>query len=644
MKKIFYALSLSSFCVLSTSVYSQHSDVFGSVCEIACHESASHQHTFNPDKSLVPDNYDVTWQELNIAIDPAVSFIEGFVKTRLTAKFSGVNQIVFDFAASMTVDSVTGFNTSLPFTAGPFDKIEITLPQALQSGEQVELTVYYRGNPQTNGLGSFVQETHNSVPVIWTLSEPYGAKEWWPCKQSLNDKIDSIDIVIRTPDIYRAGANGLLIDSIASSGEITWHWKHRYPIPAYLVAFGVTNYVTFSYYSPMPGGDSLEILNYVYPENEMIARLGTMVTDDLMVLFNQLFITYPYATEKYGHMQFGFGGGMEHTTMSSMGGWSYDLIAHELAHQWFGNYITCKSWKDIWLNEGFATYLVGLSYNNLSPQLYWPLWKESVKGHVLSAPDGSVWVDDTTNIGRIFDGRLSYSKGSMLLHMLRWIIGDDAFFDGVNNYLEDPNLRHGYAETSDLKYHLEQASGRNLTYFFNDWYTGQGYPRYTLTWGQDPSGLLHVNLSQQPTHPSVNFFELPVPVKFYGQGMDTTLVFDNQNNVQYFFAQLPFQVDSLEFDPEDWILAELDTALLSIGSNSADKVIKVFPNPVTDAVFVSVPETNGAVELKVHDAFGRTVQVLSLPWQSMIRIDVSALPGGVYWISSGFYTSPFIKN
>ena len=212
---------------------------------------------------------------------------------------------------------------------------------------------------------AFTTSQHFGTPIMWTLSEPFGARDWWPCKQDLSDKIENIDFYITAPSAYKGVANGLEVSEIANNnGTKTVHYQHNYAIPAYLVAFAVTNYQIYQQ-TAGTAPNTFPIVNYIYPENYNSAVNQVAVTLPIMNLFENLFETYPFHEEKYGHAQFGWGGGMEHTTVSFMGSFSRDLIAHELAHHWFGNKITCGTWKDIWLNEGFAEYMSGLVYENL---------------------------------------------------------------------------------------------------------------------------------------------------------------------------------------------------------------------------------------------------------------------------------------
>lgn len=506
-------------------------------------------------------NYDVKYHRLEWQVSPEVRYISGVITTHFIPLTSGFNQIYFDLHSVMTVNSVSYHGTSCSFSQLGSHELLITFPSTLAAGVLDSVSVDYEGNPPTTGFGAYAtQNVCTSVPAMWTLSEPYGARDWWPCKQDLNDKIDQIDVYITTPAAYDGVANGILMSETTSGSDKIYHWRHTHPIPAYLIAIAVSDYnIDADVLALSTGG--LPMVNYLYTCNSTSAATINGITEPVMQLYIDKFGNYPYSDEKYGHAQFGWGGGMEHTTVSFMGGFSHMLIAHELAHQWFGDKITCGSWAHIWLNEGFATYLEGLTYENgLGPNT-WANWKQSKINNVTSQAGGSVWVDDTTSVGRIFSSRLSYDKGALLLNMLRWKLGDTDFFQGIHNYINDPALAYHYAVTSDLQAHLEAVSGQDLDEFFADWFYGQGYPTYTISWTQNAMQQVTVQIFQAPSHASVPFFNIPVPVRFNGAGQNAILVFDPTVNGQVFTEQLNFSVTSVDFDPSRWLCAKSSVVL-----------------------------------------------------------------------------------
>lgn len=579
---------------------------------------------------LAADNSNFIYQRCEWTVDPAVRFISGNITTYFIPDLL-LSQVEFDLSDSLTVDSVLYHGTPIVFSHLPGDILQTNLPSAISTLDSV--TVFYHGPPPSGqGFGSFTVSTHgpNNTPVAWTLSEPYGAKDWWPCKQNLSDKIDSVDIIVHTPSAYRVASNGLLVTETVNGNQRSCAWHHRHPVAAYLVCFSVTDYAVYSDRVPF-AGDTVEILNYVYPEDSAMAASSTANVIAQMQLYDTLFGAYPFTDEKYGHAQCGFGGGMEHQTMTFVGGFSYELLSHELAHHWFGDKVTCASWHDIWLNEGFASYLSGICYEHFWPGLYWPIFKQGRIGYITSQPDGAVYCADTVNVPRIFDDRLSYAKGAMILHTLRWVIGDSAWYAGVNNYLDDPALAYGFATTNDLKTHWENACGQNLTWYFNDWFYGEGYPSYTISWSQDQNNLVTFTVNQSQSHASVAFFELPLPIRFKNSSQDTTIRVDHTFSGESFSVQLSFAADSLLFDPDYWIISA-NNQVNEVQELSIDQSLTVYPNPAGGDLYIDAGNAlSGDAEYFVYDAQGKQILqgyfVLSAVPQKLF---VGGLAPGVY--------------
>lgn len=589
--------------------------------------------------------FDVIHQDLNIEVDPAVKAIAGSVITTFKATKDNLTELVIDLVDQLIVDSIIyqGNNTTFSHLNA---KISIPFPNALSLGTLDEVQIFYHGVPPSGGgFGSFINNTHNgSVPVLWTLSEPYGAYEWWPCKQDLIDKIDSLDFTITVPVGNKVGSNGLLVEESTQNGKSTYHWKHGYPIPTYLVAFATTNYIEYTDTIVSDSGDIM-MLNYVYPEDESTAREGTGNLVEVMEVFNDLFGVYPYWNEKYGHAQFGWGGGMEHTTMSFVVSYNHGLLSHELGHQWFGDDVTCGSWEDIWLNEGFATYTEGLTYEHGLGTQTFDNWLVNKINTVVSQPGGSVKVVDTTSTSSIFSWRLSYSKGAMLLHMLRWTIGDDNFYQGIRNYRLDPAIHFGFGRTAQLKSHLEATSGMDLTAFFNSWYSGEGYPLYDVKWSQSSDNIVHISIDQEQSV-AANFFKMKIPLQAIGAGIDEEIIVQNDFSGQTYDIQLSGPITELQFDPKHWIVAKSGVTLVKTTDPAISEKLTLAPNPVQDILGLSVE--NLAIEkIAIFDLSGKLILQSSTSFTGKQDIEVNTLKAGKYVLvahtKSGKGTVSFVK-
>ena len=558
-------------------------------------------------------NYDVTYHELRFTVDPnnTTPFISGVVKTTFRA-LANMNSVTFDMATALVVSSVTMNSSNLFFNQSNYE-LNITLPSTLTTGNSATITITYAGSPP-QAEGAFTRSLHSGIPVIYTLSEPFGARDWWPCKQDLNDKIDSFDIYITCPSAYIGVSNGLLQSQTTSGGNIIRHFRHNYPIPAYLISLNVTNYVTYNVQAGLGTIQSpfFPINNYLYPEsNTATNRSFIDQTVPMMNIFEQKFGSYPYRNEQYGHVQFGWNGGMEHATMSSMGVWnSRSLIAHELGHQWFGNKVTCGSWKDIWLNEGLTEYTAGIVVEELDGAAAFVSWKSGKISSITSQTGGAVYLLDAEalNVGRIFSSRLSYNKGAMVTHMLRWKMGDTAFFQALRNYLNDSNLAYGYAITTDLKAKLEAVHGSNLDEFFNDWVYNQGYPTYTITaqnWGV---GQAKIIVNQTQSDPSVTFFEMPLEIRLSGAGgLTHDVVVEHTTNGQEFIVSVPFVVTGVTFDPNKHIISRNNVATLSSNSFDLEQTISVYPNPANDELHLMMPTSVQLEKVEIYNTLGQLV-------------------------------------
>ncbi len=577
-------------------------------------------------------DYDVHYYRCNWNLNPAKPSISGNVTMRFTA-LSILDSLQMDISVIMVVDSIFYHTAKIYFQQHSGDIVTLFFPLPILSSALDSVSIFYHGTPPTSGFGSFMNGTHGSHAdsIVWTLSEPYGAKDWWPCKQTLEDKADSIDVFITCPTKQTAVSNGLLKSVTMQGGNQVFHWKHRYPIATYLICAAVSNYSMFIDTVTLSTG-KLPVQYFPFPEDSLAARSTDSLLLTVLKFYDSLFIPYPFQREKYGHAQFGWGGGQEHQTMTFVDNFAIDLLAHELSHHWFGDDITCGSWSDIWLNEGFATYCTGMSENRLYGSSAFRVWQQQQLGNITSLPGGSVFVTDTTNFSNIFNGRLSYAKGAYVLHMLRWTLGDNLFFLSLRNYLNDPVLHYGFARTAQLKQHFQTTCNCNLDYFFNQWIYGQGYPSYQLIWSQDAGNNFNLTVNQTTSDPSVSFFQTPIPVQVKGGGRDTILVFNHTASGQVFNVTLPFKVDSVQFDPDLHLLSGVNKVMSKYAYNRSVQSLVVYPNPAEGEVYIEVNDLNNFPnEVVLLNLLGEEIW-RAVPAENHFFANVGNLAAGVYFI------------
>lgn len=546
---------------------------------------------------------DVTYYRLDLRLSPATSTLQGVVRVTAKVAASSITGVTLDLSGGMAVDSVRMGQTPLPVTRYPSSFLA-SLPSPLPKDAVLSIDIYYHGTPASTGFGSFQFSAASGSPWIWSLSQPYGARDWWPCKDHQLDKADSADIIVTCPTGLKVGSNGLLRSTTDNGdGTTTFFWAERYPIATYLISIAVGPFVAFSdwyWYGPT---DSMEVLNYVLPSHLAVARQELPKTVPMLEIFSRMYGPYPFLQEKYGHSQFGRGGAMEHQTMTSTTTFDEDVLAHELAHQWFGDLITCRTWQDLWLNEGFATYSESLyreaRYGTSE-------YRRMIRGRMTSAlnAQGSLFVTDTTTVANLFATSRVYAKGAWVLHMLRRVMGDSSFFRAVRQYAADPRFRYGTAATADFQGICEGVSGTSLAWFFNQWIYGENYPRYTLRWSARPAGdrvMISGQLEQETRTSTPSFFVMPVDVRFTSGSGDTTVIIRSDQRSTIFSLDLPFTPTRAEVDPDLWILREVadPEPLLPV----ALTLDQNFPNPF-----------NGGTSIRVHfpQRIAATLEVYSL--------------------------------
>ena len=572
------------------------------------------------------DQVKVSHVEMSLEINANNAFLEGAFRMVYTP-YANSNELSLDLHQSLTVRKVFDVNGPLSFT---HSNNKLTIAKSQVKGVTDTVFIEYGGQPSFEDL-YYSRSVHNSGNIVATRSQPYGCMYWWPCQNNLSSKIDSLTITLICDSIYTGVANGVLVaEGFVDSARKFYTWKHQYPVAPYLVAVSVSAYDLLTDYAPVKGGtDSVKLQHYVYPFYKETAAILTKQTIPMMTLFDSLFGSYPFEKEQYGHAQFHHGGGMEHQTMSFMGSFSFDLIAHELAHQWFGNKVTCATWPELWLNEGFATYLNMICYQYLRTDSLWQLQLRNTIDDVTSLPGGSLYVLDTSRFSTLFNQRIVYKKGAMVLHMLRFVCGEKAFFEGLKNYLNDSSLAYAFARQHDLQWHLEQTSGVDLTDFFDQWVMGEGYPSFEIGFACGESSC-NVNIAQSTSHPSVAFFDIPVPLRLIGEQGETqeVVLYPNQ---PFFFANLAttFPVKEIQFDPNKHLLARglvLNEGQLGVG-------LHVFPNPASNQIqFVS--NKGDVLKWRLISQEGKVVRSMNsaqkIPKGSVYVIDVTQINAGFY--------------
>ncbi|MCS7190187.1 MAG: M1 family aminopeptidase [Fimbriimonadales bacterium] len=502
-----------------------------------------------------PQLTDVQHYDLTLEVVPSTQTLIGSCVMTVKVTQPTLNAFRFRLRDNFLITGLRLDGRPIPFVRESVTTVRAEFDRPYVQDEVFQLRVDYQGVPVSRGFGSIEFTTRSSGAVIVaTLSQPYYAYTWWPAKDENTDKA-TLTFTLITPRDMFAVANGMLqaVEDLPNNRR-RYRYQHNYPIAPYLVAFAATNYQSWSR-SFTYNGQTMPVDFYIYPENNTASnRAAWELCLPMLRVFSDLFGVYPFIQERYGIYQFQFGGGMEHQTMSGQGGFGESLTAHELAHQWWGNMVTCATWNDIWLNEGFATYseALWLEYRNGTSD------PAALRSAMLSRRptnlNGSVYRYDTSSVNAIFSSNFAYRKGAWVLHSLRWVLGTERFFELLARYRQ----RHAYshATTDDFQAVAEEVWGGEMDWFFQPWVYGVGAPSYNWGWTTTTvNGKNYLLMSIRQTQPSnYGLYTMPIGIRATIGNQTQNLRLWNSAQTQYYVIPVSGTVSNLAFDPEEWIL------------------------------------------------------------------------------------------
>jgi len=599
--------------------------------------------------------FDVLHYELELTIDPQERSVAGRVGIDLQAVDAGLDRVLVDLVNNLQADSLFWQGAPVPF-AHEGDSLAVLLPALLPVGETGRLNIHYHGNPERHGPlragllfrehGHETEDPHDGGPIVASVSEPWSAHSWWPCKDYPADKATA-DLALTVPDTLFAVSNGNLLGiSSPTAGWSRYAWQESHPIATYLVSVAISNYEWWE--EPCPGlVETVPLLFYVFPQDRARAEFEFAPTCAMLQFLEDRFGPYPFTGEKYGQAEFRWGGAMENQTATSLGQFMltgdgrYEwVVLHELAHHWFGDLISPARWADIWLNEGFARYSEALwaEFKAGRPEYLAYLQGIGPERH----PDLFVGHGLLADPDPILPNLLIYDKGAWVLHMLRGYLGDNTFFDLLYDYATSPLLAHGNASTADFLAIASASAGCDLTPVLEPWLYTDAVPELAWTVRSPPvPGPGPVRLTLNLVQKQAVLFQLAVPVHiFTAAGLEVRRAELTGPRASFDWT-VAGPVDSVAIDPEGWLLKRTaDAAAPRLRS------LPPAPNPASEegAWLSFFLGQESQVSCQLYDVRGRRLGVWDLGLKPASEDEPHRwlwpgqdgqgrrVPSGVYWL------------
>lgn len=579
------------------------------------------------------ENYDIKYLKFNLHVTDTSVYLWGDVSTTAQVTAPSMSAYLFELDTLMVIDSAKVNGMLLPVAHTGFLRT-ITLPAALSPGSFFTAQIFYHGVPPPGG-GFFNGLTHDTsaygTNMIYTVSDPWAGSDWWPCKQSATDKIDSVDMLVTVPQGEVDGSNGVLVnvDTTSNPGFWTYHWQTHYAIDYYLISIAVAPYVKYKSYLHFTGStDSMLIENFFY-DTATFNPLYKPNFDSLGLIidyYSSLFGRYPFWQEKYGVCYTTLPGGMEHQTMTTIGVPNTYIIAHELMHQWFGDHVTYATWGEMWLSEGFACFAEQLFLTHFWGSAAGLAHRQTYLGYAIGDPCGEVYVTDTTSSATLYYQPTVYDKGQGVVTMLRYLAPfDSVFFQMLRVYQQTYGF--GNASVANMNAIADSMYGFSLDSFFHQWIYGEGYPEYTISWDQ-AGGMAIVKLIQTPSCPSgTHLFYTPVELQLNSPSGDTIVQAYNTADTQLFIYSWANSMSGLTLNPDVLTICRQRGAILQdttlrnfLGVQKISPLdLQIFPNPSGNYWQISqLPENT---VLTLTDVKGKTL------WQGKSGKGSTLVPG-----------------
>lgn len=647
MKK--HILLLSALTAVVSIGFSQEK---GTSCAEAKSAARSNKsNTFTRDQILLTEKYDAQHYFIDISMSNAATDVAG--TSTLTAKARvNLDTALLELHQNLSISAIRVDGNPVQYSRRGSG---LYVPVNKTANQTFKIAIDYAGTPPTaasNPLGGGGMTNATSQrwgnKVTWSLSEPFSAFEWFPVKQSLRDKLDSCRVHLTVPTACKGGSNGVL-DTIVDLGNGThrFEWNHNYPIDYYLISVAVAEYVEYNVTANPVNSAPVFIQNFIYNNPATLTAFKADIdrTAKYIEHFSTVYGPYPFANEKYGHCMAPLGGGMEHQTMTTQGTFEKNLTAHELGHQWWGDHVTCATWSDIWVNEGFASYSEYVMLEKLFPNEK-NQWMLDAHTSAMSQASGSVWVADSLNTNRIFSSRLTYDKGAAIVHTLRYLINNDSlFYLGLRTF--QSKFSHKTAIGLDFKKVMEEVTKMDFTAFFNEWYFGEGYPTYSAKWFPSANGV-EVEINQTTSVSGITpFFTNDLDVTFSRTGAaDTTIrlkITGKSTRISLNGFNNALNLKSI--DAQNWItnkqgsIVKDANMVVSVAAANAP-LIEVFPNPVSDKLIIRDKE-NLVTSYVLIDPKGK---VVANEMVSGSTVDFSSYSTGTYLIQLNKKDGTFVRR